>query len=302
MSAAPARGAVYAVIGHPVTHSRSPFIHAAFAAQTGETLRYGRLDCPPEAFADTLRAFATGRLQAPAEPGEAEGNPASGPAGGCNITVPFKFEALRLAARTTPRAARAGAVNTLRFDADGWLGDNTDGVGLVRDVCANAGFDPAGRSLLLIGAGGASAGVLGPLIETRPARLVLANRTVARAQALVESHADWAAAQGVTLQAAPLDDCGQGHDLVLNGSAASLAGAAVPVAASVLRPGALALDMMYGPAARPFLDWAAAHGARGRDGLGMLVEQAAEAFLLWRGQRPATAPVLQALRARVDAA
>lgn len=297
MSAGAAR---YAVIGHPVTHSRSPFIHAAFAAQTGEALRYGRLDCAPEAFADTLRAFAAGRLRTPAEPGEAGEVP--GPAGGCNITVPFKFEALRLAAQTTPRAARAGAVNTLRFDAGGWLGDNTDGVGLVRDVRENAGFDPAGRSLLLIGAGGASAGVLGPLIETRPARLVLANRTVDKARALIERHADWAAAHGVSLQAAALDDCGAGHDLVLNGSAASLAGAAVPVAARVLRPGALALDMMYGPAARPFLDWAAAHGARGRDGLGMLVEQAAEAFLLWRGLRPATAPVLQALRARVDAA
>ncbi len=283
----------YAVIGHPVEHSRSPFIHSRFAEQTGQRLDYGRLPCAPDAFAATLRAFAaSGAGSASAE---------RGPARGCNITVPFKFEAPALAASLSPRAELAGAVNTLRFDAEGWAGDNTDGVGLLRDISHNAGFDVAGRAVLLIGAGGAAAGVLGPLLEARPARVVVANRTLARALALVGRHAALAAQQQVELTAATLDDCGSGFDLVLNASAASLAGQVVPVSARVLGRGALALDLMYGPAARPFLVWAEAHGAVGRDGLGMLVEQAAEAFAFWRGVRPQTASVLAALRAELDA-
>jgi shikimate dehydrogenase len=223
----------------------------------------------------------------------------SGARGG-NVTVPFKFEAWQLATRRTPRAQRAEAANTLRFDAEGWWCDNTDGIGLVRDITVNAGVALAGRRVLLIGAGGAAAGVLGPLIEAGPAVLVVANRTASKAQALADRHADLARDHGVTLCAAPLDTPGTAFDVVINGTASSLAGAGVPVPASVLRPGALAVDMMYGAGARPFLDWAVRHGTTGRDGLGMLVEQAAESFFAWRGVRPETAPVLTALRAQVD--
>lgn len=272
----------YAVIGHPVEHSRSPDIQARFATQTGQVIDYTRLLSPLDGFTATVRQFA------------ADG------AHGCNVTVPFKFEAWQLAPRRTPRAQRAEAANTLRFDAEGWWCDNTDGIGLVRDITANAGVALAGRRVLLIGAGGAAAGVLGPLIEAGPSALVVANRTAEKAQALVDRHADLARDHGVALSAAPLDAPGTAFDIVINGTASSLAGAGVPVPASVLRAGGLAVDMMYGAGARPFLDWAAQHGATGRDGLGMLVEQAAEAFFAWRGVRPDTAPVLAALRAQVD--
>ncbi len=271
----------YVVTGNPVEHSRSPFIHAAFAQATSEQLEYGRLLCPLDGFAATLRAFA-------AEPG----------ARGCNITVPFKFQAFALAPRHTARARLAGAVNTLRFDADGWLGDNTDGIGLVSDLQSNAGLAIAGARVLVLGAGGGAAGALGALLGAQPAELVVANRTADKAQALVERHR--AAAGSTRLAAAPLADCGAGFDIVVNATATSLQGGTAPVGAHVLRPGALAVDMMYGAPAEPFLAWARVAGAQARDGLGMLVEQAAEAFLLWRGMRPATGAVLAALRDRVD--
>jgi shikimate dehydrogenase len=265
----------YAVVGHPVEHSRSPAIHAMFAAQTGQDLVYERLLAPLDGFEATLRAFAAAGAR------------------GCNITVPFKFDAFALAARRTERAQRAGAVNTLRFDADGWVGDNTDGAGLVNDLQRNAGRPLAGLQVLLVGAGGAAAGVLGSLIAAGPARITLVNRSVDKAEALAAAHADF----GVPLAAAALSDAPAAQDVVVNATSTSLAGAASPVDARVLKPGSLALDMMYGPKAQPFLDWAAAHGAEPRDGLGMLVEQAAEAFFFWRGVRPDTAPVLAALRA-----
>lgn len=275
----------YAVAGNPVAHSRSPLIHSQFAKQTGQAMLYERLLCPLDNFPATLTHFAQ------------EG------AKGCNVTVPFKFEAFEMAARRTPRAELAQAANTLRFDAateGGWLADNTDGVGLVRDILVNARVTLAGTRVLLLGAGGASAGVLGPLIETRPAEIVVANRTADKAQALVARHADWAREHGVTLNARSLSEPGQAYDVFINGTAASLSGGGVPVGPEVLRPGGLALDMMYGPAAQAFLDWARAHGAIARDGLGMLVEQAAESFALWRGVRPDTTPVLAAMRALVD--
>ena len=271
----------YAVLGNPVTHSRSPFIHAAFARQTGQAIDYGRVTCPLDGFAAAVRAFAAG------------GN---GRARGCNVTVPFKFEALRLAARSSERAALAGAANTLRFDVDGWFADNTDGVGLVRDIEHNAGVPLAGRRVLLVGAGGAGAGVLGPLLAARPAAVVVANRTPAKARSLAERHADWARAHGVPLAASGLERPGEAFDVLLNASASSLQGEASPVPAAALAPGALAVDLMYGAAAAPFLAWARGAGATPRDGLGMLVEQAAESFFVWRGVRPLTAPVLQALR------
>jgi shikimate dehydrogenase len=214
--------------------------------------------------------------------------------------VPFKFEAARLARHRTARAVLAQAANVLRFDDDGWTADNTDGLGLVTDIEVNAGLALAGCRVLLVGAGGAAAGVLGPLLEARPAEVVAVNRTAANAQALVERHADHAAAQGSLLRAAALADPGSQFDVVINASASSMQGSQVPVPETVLAPGALAVDLMYGPAAGAFIEWAEARGARGRDGLGMLVEQAALAFELWRGVRPLTAPVLQALRERLQ--
>ena len=272
----------YAVLGNPVAHSRSPFIHAEFARQTGQDIRYGRVACPMDGFEAAVRTFA------------ASHEDGAGPARGCNVTIPFKFEAPRLATRVSARAALAAAANVLRFDADGWSADNTDGIGLVHDLQHNADFDLAGARVLLIGAGGAAAGVLGPLIEAGVREVVVANRTLSRAVALIERHR--AALAQAELRAAELSDCGERFDLVINSSASSVNGIAAPVAPAVLRPGTLAVDLMYGPPAQSFIAWAQAHGARGRDGLGMLVEQAAEAFALWRGVRPQTAPVLQALR------
>ena len=271
----------YVVAGNPVEHSQSPFIHTEFARRTGQALDYGRLLVPTGGFADAVRALAGGGAK------------------GCNITVPFKFEAFGLAARHTERATLAQAANVLRFDAQGWLADNTDGAGLVDDIERNAKVSLAGARVLLIGAGGAASGALGPLLAALPAELVLANRTLAKAQALVDRHRT--VVGGALLRASTLEGCGRDFDVVINASASSLQGASVPVSPVVLAPGALALDMMYGVAARQFLEWAEEHGARGRDGLGMLVEQAAAAFALWRGVRPETAAVLAALRERMDA-
>ena len=291
MTPAPDR---YAVIGHPVAHSQSPYIQHAFAAQTGEAIEYGRIDCRPEDFEATLRAWIAG-----ADPARGLGT-----VRGCNITVPLKFHVIPLARRVSARAAQAQAANVLRFDPEaegGWLADNTDGIGLVRDIRDHAATPIAGARVLLVGAGGAAAGVLGPLIEAGAAVVTVANRTVERAAALIERHRALAEAQRCALAATGLDDAGEAYAIVVNASSSSLAGAAVPVPDRVLAPGALAVDRMYGAPARPFLAWAAMHGAAARDGLGMLVEQAAEAFALWRGVRPRTAPVLAALRARLDA-
>ena len=273
----------YAVLGNPVAHSRSPFIHALFARQTGQSVSYGRVLCPLDGFAQAVHDFAAhgGR--------------------GCNVTVPFKLEAPALAAHCTARARLAGAANVLRLDASGWWADNSDGVGLVRDIEHGAGRVLRGRRVLLVGAGGAGAGVLGPLLSASPAQVVVANRTAHKAAQLVQRHAAWAFEQGVQLMATGLDSAGLGFDVVLNASSTSLQGAPSPVSEAAIQPGTLALDLMYGPAAQPFLDWAQRLGALPRDGLGMLVEQAAEAFYFWRGVRPDTAPVLAALRAEMAA-
>lgn len=281
---------LYCVMGNPIEHSRSPWIHARFAELTGQSLRYERRLAPLDGFAASLSALRADK---------ARGTPR-----GCNVTVPFKFEAAALARHLTPRASLAQAINVLTFSDDGEqqiVGDNTDGIGLVNDITLNAGVALTGRDVLLIGAGGAAAGVLGPIIEAGAQRIVVANRTLAKAIALVQRHAPLALAHHCAIEAQALDSVTGGFDIVVNATASSLAGGGVPVAGTVLKSGALAIDLMYGAAAAGFMDWARAHGAVARDGLGMLVEQAAEAFESWRGVRPPAAQVLAELRALVDA-
>ncbi|MFZ7309042.1 shikimate dehydrogenase [Comamonas jiangduensis] len=271
---------LYCVMGNPVAHSRSPWIHARFAQLTQQPLVYQRRLVPLDGFAADLQQL----LQSGGK--------------GCNITVPFKLDAAQAAHSRSPRVALAGAANTLVIGADGHIhADNTDGLGLVADITRNAGVAIAGKAILLVGAGGAAAGVLGPLLEQQPRQVVVCNRTFHKAQALVDAHATLAQSQKVELLAQEQQGLSGSFDIIINGTAASLQGAGIPVPASVLRPGSLAYDMMYGQAAQPFLDWAQQHGAVGRDGLGMLVEQAAESFALWRGVRPPSQQVLQELRA-----
>ena len=266
----------YAVMGNPIGHSKSPLIHTRFAQQTGQQLSYEALLVELDDFAAAVARFRA----------------AGGK--GLNVTVPFKQEAWALAGRRSQRAERAGAVNTLRLEDDGSLyGDNTDGVGLVRDLKENHAVALAGRRLLLLGAGGAVRGVLEPLLAERPAELVIANRTVAKADELAAAFADLGRVRASSFAALE----GQQFDVVINGTAASLQGEVPPLPAGVLAADAVCYDMMYGKEPTPFLRWAAAAGAtRALDGLGMLVEQAAESFYLWRGVRPATSPVIAALR------
>lgn len=263
----------YAVIGHPVAHSRSPDIHAAFARQCGQQLEYLRLAAPLDGFAQAVAAFRSrGGL-------------------GLNVTVPFKEQAFALAGSRSPRATSAGAANFLRFDAGAVHCDNTDGIGLVRDVRDNLGVAIGGARVLVVGAGGAARGAIGPLLEERPAVLHVVNRTHARAEELARAFAGVRALAFAELQ-------GERFDIVINATSASLAGEALPLGA-VYAPGALAYDMMYGAQPTPFMAHASREGARAADGLGMLVEQAAESFLLWRGVRPESRPVIGDMRAEM---
>ncbi|NMG70737.1 shikimate dehydrogenase [Parazoarcus communis] len=274
----------YAVIGNPIAHSKSPRIHAAFARQTGQTLEYSTLLAPLEGFVTAVENFrsAGGR--------------------GLNVTVPFKLEAFALASQRSPRAEAAGAVNTLTFRADGIHGDNTDGAGLVRDLTANLGCTLAGRRVLLLGAGGAARGALLPLLQAAPSSLTLANRSADKAVALAESFRP--SANGTMLSAGGFPDlAGQQFDIVINATAASLSSEAPALPTGLYAPGALAYDMMYGKGDTAYLARARAEGVTHlADGLGMLVEQAAESFLLWRGVRPNTGPVLADLRRELSAA
>lgn len=271
----------YCVMGDPIAHSRSPWIHARFAALTGEHLRYEAQRVPLADFADALRRFAQ------------EGGR------GCNITVPLKHEAARLADTCSERVRQAGAANTLVLRGGRIHADNTDGLGLVADIEQGAGVPLAERDVLLIGAGGAAAGVLGPLLARAPRRLAVCNRTPARADALVARHQEAAKLSKTELFALDHQALEADFDVIINATSSSLAGAPIPVPASVLHAGSLAYDMMYGPPARGFLDWATRHGATARDGLGMLVQQAAESFALWRGVRPPSGQVLAELRALI---
>lgn len=266
----------YAVIGNPIAHSKSPDIHARFAQQTGQELTYERLLAPLDGFAATVQAF----IQAGGK--------------GMNVTVPFKLEAHALAQRLTERAQAAGAVNTLLFENGQIVGDNTDGVGLVHDIVHNAGVPVVGKSVLLLGAGGAARGVILPLLAQQPARLVIANRTVARAEELASQFA----AHG-QIEVARFETLAEPFDIVINATAASLSADVPPISAAVFTPQTLAYDMMYGAQPTSFMQFAAGHGAQTRDGLGMLVEQAAESFYQWRKVRPQTAQVFAALRAQL---
>jgi len=263
----------YAVIGHPVAHSKSPWIHAEFARQTGQDLTYGRIESPLEGFARAVDEFraAGGR--------------------GANVTLPFKEQAFAYCGgEASERARAASAVNTLCFDGASVHGDNTDGVGLVIDLERNLGRAIAGKRILLMGAGGAARGVLQPLLQRGPALLRIANRTARRAEALAGLF------QGV--KGGGFGDlAGESYDLLINATSAGLANETPPLPEGIFAPGAFAYDMVYGRDT-PFLALARAAGAAASDGLGMLVEQAAESFQLWRGKRPDTAPVLAALRGR----
>ena len=264
----------YYVIGNPIAHSKSPAIHAAFALQTGQDLVYQPCLAPLDGFAATVAQLVAAGAR------------------GANVTVPFKLDAAALATSLTPRARAAGAVNTLIF-ADGAIaGDNTDGAGLVNDILRNAAFPLPGKRILLLGAGGAARGVLLPLLDQQPSALVIANRTRATADALVQRFVG----QGGALSACEFAELGEPFDLVINATSASLGGAMPPVPASVFGPQTLAIDMMYGREPTVFMDFAARCGAATRDGLGMLVEQAAEAFAGWRGVRPQTAAMLASMR------
>ncbi len=260
----------YAVIGHPVAHSLSPRVHAEFARSCGQDIEYVRIEAPLDGFAAAADRFA-----------------ASG-GKGLNVTLPFKGEACRYAARLSDRARAAGAVNTLAFGAE-TFGDTTDGVGLVRDLTVNQRFALRGRSALLLGAGGAASGVVQALLESGLARLTIANRTEAKSRALAERFGCGAAGYGAL--------AGERIELIVNATSAGLAGEAPPLPRGVLAGGVLAYDMVYGREG-PFLAAARRAGARVCDGLGMLVEQAAESFFLWRGVRPDTAPVLAKLRSQ----
>jgi shikimate dehydrogenase len=272
----------YAVFGNPIGHSKSPRIHALFAAQTGQDISYQAILADREGFAAAVSAFI-------AAPG--------GPARGANVTVPFKEEAFRLGTRRTPRAEAAGAVNTLSFEADSIVGDNTDGAGLVRDLKHNLGCDPAGRRVLLLGAGGAARGVILPLLLENPAELVIANRTEETAARLA---LEFGRLPGCAVMVKPDGTgfpnlAGRAFDLIINATSAGLSDASLPLPASVFAPRCVAYEMVYGRNT-PFMLQALASGARVADGLGMLVEQAAEAFFVWRAVRPRTASVLAALR------
>lgn len=280
MNASAADGSAdqYGVVGHPVSHSWSPFIHGLFSRETGQSMTYRLYDFLPEQFHERVRDFFK------------EGGR------GLNITLPHKIAAVDVADELTARAAHAAAVNTLAVRSDGGiLGDNTDGTGLVRDLCDNHGIVITHRRILIIGAGGASRGVLAPLLALSPSEIVIANRTPERAETLAKSFEKLGTLRGVGFRYIS----GGLFDLIINATSASLSGDIPAVPASVVGPETICYDMAYGKTDTPFLRWALKLGCtRALQGWGMLVEQAAESFRIWRGVRPSTAPVLAALKDR----
>lgn len=269
----------YAVFGNPIAHSKSPDIHRAFAIQTGEALTYEKQWVAEDGFEAAAKVFFA--------------------EGGCglNITVPFKLDAFSFADTLTERAQTAGAVNTLKRESDGSiLGDNTDGQGMVSDIIDNHGWTISGKRVLILGAGGAVRGVLQPLLAQQPESVVIANRTVSKAEALAKSFSQYGAVKGCSFDALQ----SQIFDVIINGTSASLSGDLPPLPEQLLAANACCYDMMYGAEPTVFLVWADKQGAQQcADGLGMLVGQAAESFLLWRGVKPDTSPVISTLRAQL---
>jgi shikimate dehydrogenase len=260
---------LYAVIGNPIAHSKSPYLHTAFAKQCQQTLSYQALLAPLDGFAAAVKQFIDqgGR--------------------GASVTLPFKIEAFNLCDQLTPRAQAAGAVNTLSFTKQHIVGDNTDGFGLVTDIVKNAKVALQNKRILLLGAGGAARGALLPLLECQPRELIIANRSLEKAQQLAKQFQ----ACG-KIEYAAFADLRESFDVIINATSASIAKELPPIPASVYTPHSLAYDMMYADQPTVFLQHAAQHGAQTRDGWGMLVEQAAEAFYLWRGVRPDTTQLL----------
>jgi len=267
----------YAVFGHPIGHSKSPRIHALFAAQTGQAIRYTAEDVPAGQFRECLDRFIEGGGK------------------GLSCTVPLKELAWRAADKTSMRAERAKAVNTLAIGENGEVfGDNTDGQGLVRDLTANLHIPLAGRDILLLGAGGASRGILQPVLAENPRKLVIANRTPAKADILAGEFADLGAVEARGFEAL----AGESFDLILNATAASLSGELPPLPEGVLNADGACYDLAYGSQPTAFVRWGVDAGAKASvDGIGMLVEQAAEAFFIWRGVYPQTRPVIDLLNA-----
>jgi shikimate dehydrogenase len=270
----------YGVFGHPVNHSLSPFIHGLFARATQQHMNYRPFDVAPQEFSARVAEFF------------AQGGR------GLNVTLPHKIAAVEVAGELTARAAHAAAVNTLAIKGDGILGDNTDGAGLVRDLCDNLGMVITNRRILVIGAGGATRGVLAPLLGLSPQVVVIANRTAERAEALAAAFSDLGVTQGVGFEYIEP----RPFDLVVNATSASLSGEIPPLPDGVIGSKTVCYDLAYGKSATAFVEWARGQGcAKALQGLGMLVEQAAESFRLWRGVRPATGAVLEVLRERVGA-
>jgi len=267
----------YGVFGYPVSHSLSPFVHAMFARDTGEKMSYRAYEVTPADFTQRVRTFFTGGGR------------------GLNITLPHKLAAVGVATELSERATHAAAVNTLTQEGHAILGDNTDGAGLVRDLCDNLGLALSGQRILILGAGGATRGILGPLLGLAPAELVIANRTPDRAEALAATFATYGPTEGLGFQQVP----DAPFDLIINATSASLSGDIPPIPRGVVSSQTVCYDLAYGRSAMAFVKWAQAFGcARALQGLGMLVEQAAESFEIWRGVRPATAHVLAALKER----
>jgi len=266
----------YALLGNPVAHSKSPFIHAAFARQLGHKIEYSAIYVEIGGFA------------------QAGGNFEAAGGKGVNVTLPFKQEAYALCGELSARARLAQAVNTILFKGGGKrFGDNTDGAGLVRDIVHNHHGRIAARRVLLLGAGGAAHGALGPLLEQKPARLFIANRTSDKVLELARAFQSLGPVEGGSYDALQ----GRQFDLIINATSASIQGAVPPLPGGALAPGGWCYDMMYAAGSTPFVLWGQEHGAaKALDGLGMLVEQAAESFYVWRGVRPATAPVIESLR------
>jgi len=269
----------YAVVGNPIAHSKSPLIHEAFARQMQQSMSYERVLAPLDGFSAAVQDLIAKGYK------------------GVNVTVPFKFDAFNVASVVTARALEAGAANTLVFNKDGVVADNTDGAGLVNDITKNLHHSIAGKRVLLLGAGGAAEGVLGPLLATGPGLLVIANRTLDKALAMQKKVAAKPGYGQGTVSACTFAGLqGQQFDIVINATSAGLTDTALPIPDTVFAEGCLAYDMMYGRET-PFMAQARAAGAAVADGLGMLVEQAAEAFHLWRGVRPETQPVIEMMRA-----